>query len=93
MGGCLCCPWPILLWPAVTQVAYGDSGANHGERDRVWPPGPGPGTQPCMFWDLLIACVTSYGDDGIGTTRMTEPSGTCSRQVSWRWRVRVPVWA
>ena len=68
------------FWPAVTQVGTPNtviqtSAASQGVVTGVW-----SGTQPRTFGDLLIAVVTSYGDAGIGTTGITEVSGTWSRQ-------------
>jgi len=67
------------FWPAVTQVgtpstAVQTTGAANGSVQGTWSAG-----QPRSAGDLLIACVTAYGDGGIGTTGLTETSGTWAR--------------
>jgi len=67
------------FWPAVTQVGTPSTvvqttGISTGSVTGTW-----SGTQPRTFGDLLVAVVTSYGDSGIGTTGITEVSGTWAR--------------
>ena len=59
----------------------GNGGTDYGERDRLGHRRMS-GTQPRTFGDLLIACVTSYGDAGIGTTGITETSGTLGERFA-----------
>ena len=68
------------LWPAVTQVGTPATVVQTTANATGSVTGTWSGTQPRTFGDLLIACVTSYGDAGIGTTGITETSGTWARQ-------------
>jgi hypothetical protein len=68
------------LWPAVTAVGTPATAVTTTANATGSVTGTWSGTQPRTFGDLLIACVTSYGDAGIGTTGITETSGTWARQ-------------
>jgi hypothetical protein len=68
------------FWPAVTQVGTPSTVVQTTAIANGSVTGSWSGSQPRTFGDLLIACVTAYGDTSLGTTGITETSGTWARQ-------------